>query len=883
MLIDRPTITETSYISNAVIDSGGTDPSNPDQGELFFRTDLAALRVFNGSAWVSIPNFDPSGDIDLGAGDITTTGDITAGGFFGDATNLTGTATALNIGGNAATSTVLQTPRTIAVSGGATGTATSFDGSANIAIPITALDASSLSTGTVPVARLTGTYSIDVAGNAATATALQTARTIGVSGITGTAQSFDGTANITIPISAVTTTLLTGTIAPANLSGSYNIDISGSAATLAPGATINGVTFDGSGPITVTADAGTLTGTTLNATVVSSSLTSVGTLGGLSVSGAANFTNTVTLAADPTAALHAATKQYVDNLIANGVSWKQAARVATTADITLSGLQTIDGVAVAVADRVLVRAQTNAAENGIYEAATGAWSRTADANTGVKLASASVFVQQGTTYQDVAWVQTADNITLGTTPLAWVQFSTAGGGVAGNGITISGTTISVNPAPRLTFTGVQLDLTNTGVTPSTYGSASSVPALTVDAYGRITTGASAISITSANTVSTVVSRDGSGNFSAGTITGSLTGSATQLGGIAAASHMAFRGSVTVANINTATSNGFYDEGNSGYSKAVLVFNPGGSAGTMQYRHTYGGGPGEMFEFRNRTDNITWSAWKAVLHSSNYNSYSPTLTGGGASGTWGINITGNSATVGGFTPTATAAVGNRVVVANASGYIFNNYFNSTDNSVASGVSAVMVKAGDNYYRSGTAASIAEFLASTALQTTSLSVANGGAGQIRIQTGGGSNTGYIEFFRPGGSTREGYIGYTTVGGSMNYVSETAGAHSFSGSITASGDITAFSDARLKTNIEVIPNAIEKVEALRGVTFERIDSGERGTGVIAQEVQAVLAEAVRTQEDGTLSVAYGNLVGLLIEAVKDLNTEVKALKAELAKVAR
>ena len=89
---------------------------------------------------------------------------------------------------------------------------------------------------------------------------------------------------------------------------------------------------------------------------------------------------------------------------------------------------------------------------------------------------------------------------------------------------------------------------------------------------------------------------------------------------------------------------------------------------------------------------------------------------------------------------------------------------------------------------------------------------------------------------------------------------------GALTAADNITAYSDIKLKKNIELIPNALEKVLSIRGVTFERIDTGNKGTGVIAQEVQEVLPEAVMENEEGIKSVAYGNMVGLLIEAIKE-----------------
>lgn len=98
--------------------------------------------------------------------------------------------------------------------------------------------------------------------------------------------------------------------------------------------------------------------------------------------------------------------------------------------------------------------------------------------------------------------------------------------------------------------------------------------------------------------------------------------------------------------------------------------------------------------------------------------------------------------------------------------------------------------------------------------------------------------------------------------------------SGNLTMAGDVAAFSDIRLKDDIQEIPDAIAKVQQLRGVTYVRKDSGLRQTGVIAQEVQQVLPEAVH--ESGEyLSVAYGNMVGLLIEAIKAQQDEITELK--------
>ena len=102
--------------------------------------------------------------------------------------------------------------------------------------------------------------------------------------------------------------------------------------------------------------------------------------------------------------------------------------------------------------------------------------------------------------------------------------------------------------------------------------------------------------------------------------------------------------------------------------------------------------------------------------------------------------------------------------------------------------------------------------------------------------------------------------------------AGAATFNSSVTAGGDVTAFSDMRIKHDIETIEGALAKVSDMRGVYFKR-NNGEAGTGVIAQEIENILPEVVKDSE--YKSVAYGNMVGILIEAIKELKAEVEKLK--------
>lgn len=122
-----------------------------------------------------------------------------------------------------------------------------------------------------------------------------------------------------------------------------------------------------------------------------------------------------------------ATSTYVDAAIA-GLSWKQKVRLATDVNDSLTGLAAREGVTPIAGDRVLVRANTAAAENGIYVAAVGAWTRATDADAGAELINASVYVSEGTLYADKQFVCTTNGpITIGSTAINWTTFATGGG------------------------------------------------------------------------------------------------------------------------------------------------------------------------------------------------------------------------------------------------------------------------------------------------------------------------------------------------------------------------------------------------------------------------------------------------------------------------
>jgi phage-related tail fiber protein len=152
----------------------------------------------------------------------------------------------------------------------------------------------------------------------------------------------------------------------------------------------------------------------------------------------------ITGLATPTADTDAANKGYVDNAI-EGLSWKQSVRLASTANIaSMSGNVAVDGQTTAPGDRVLVKNQTTQSANGIYVAAAGAWARAEDADSSADMNGAAVLVREGT-QAETRWVQTADNPTIGSTNIVWVDISGGGSSyTAGAGLALTTNDFSVN-------------------------------------------------------------------------------------------------------------------------------------------------------------------------------------------------------------------------------------------------------------------------------------------------------------------------------------------------------------------------------------------------------------------------------------------------------
>lgn len=266
----------------------------------------------------------------------------------------------------------------------------------------------------------------------------------------------------------------------------------------------------------------------------------------------AAFTS-ATVSATPTGSNDVTNKAYVD-FVAAGLTWKQAVRVATTANITtLSGLLTIDTITVTDGERVLVKNQGTAANNGIYTASAGPWARASDANSWDEYVGAITFVESGG-QAGSAWYSSAQpGGTLGVTAINWSNFSVASTYTAGTGLTLLSNEFSI---------------TNTGVTATNYGSASSVATFTVNAQGQLTTAASTSIGIAANQVT-------SGTF---TVAQGGTGAATFTAGyLKADGTTAFS---TVSNIPSSDITGL---GTMATQNSTSVFITGGSGafGTLK--------------------------------------------------------------------------------------------------------------------------------------------------------------------------------------------------------------------------------------------------------------------------------------------------------------
>lgn len=378
---------------------------------------------------------------------------------------------------------------------------------------------------------ITGGTGLGVSGSPVSLGGTVTLSNTGVtSNVAGTGISVSGaTGAVTITNTGVTSiTGTAGNITASGATGSMTLNLATAGTPVT--ASFVKITTDTFGRVTATTP------------VVTGDITALVDATYVNVSGD-TMTGALILNADPSVALGAATKQYVDAAIA-GLSWKQSVAVATLVAGTLATSfaagQVVDTVTLTAGMRILIKNQSTQTENGIYIVqASGAPVRSTDADTGVELVNASVYVDGGS-QTDTGWVQTTSSpITIGSSNIVWAQFSGSGSYTAGTGLSLTGNTFAnTGVLSNVAGTGISVSgatgnvtITNTGVT-SAVGTAGNI---TVSAA----TGAVTYNLATAGTAGTygVVTTDTFGRVTSGTVIAGIANGGTGLGTLGTANQV----------------------------------------------------------------------------------------------------------------------------------------------------------------------------------------------------------------------------------------------------------------------------------------------------------------------------------------------------------
>lgn len=218
------------------------------------------------------------------------------------------------------------------------------------------------------------------------------------------------------------------------------------------GAFFYGETLNGSDTANIYEAVNRGTGNSINISNGTTPTFTVGADGAMTIYQNLNANNKkVTNLLDPTNSQDGATKQYVDSLV-SGLKGKASVKASSTASLTLSGLQTVDGIALIAGDRILVKDQTTASQNGIYAISATAWTRTSDADSWIELVSALVIVEEGTVNADKLFLSTVNQGgVLNTTAVVWVAFGSFSGLTNSNFVT--------RETPAGTLNGINLVFT----------------------------------------------------------------------------------------------------------------------------------------------------------------------------------------------------------------------------------------------------------------------------------------------------------------------------------------------------------------------------------------------------------------------------------------
>ena len=456
----------------------------------------------------------------------------------------------------------------------------------------------------------------------------------------------------------------------------------------------------------------------------------------------------------------------------------------------------------------------------------------------------------------------ADNaVTLGTK----TSGNYVGAVVGGTGITSSGATSGENISHTLS-------ITNTGVTADSYGGASAIPVLTVNAQGQITA-ASTAAVDTYSGWSLQADSGGAGTIPEGTVVDIAGGEGIDT---------AFSGStVTVSGEDaTATNKGIASFNSTHFSTSSGAV----SISTEFIEDTVGA----MFTSNSESGiTVTYQDSDGTIDLSTSVTQTPAITSNGSTPSLnsGISATeirdligaGTSSFNGAYSsltglPTIVNDTGTPAILSDGSTPTLN-----------SGISATEIRNLINAGTSSFSGAYADLSGKPTIPTNNNQLTNGAGYTTNTGTTTASNT--QTFTNKSGNISQwtNNVGYVTSSGFVNGTSNAliASTGTFNGAITSTGNITAYynsSDLALKDNIEVIPNALEKVMSLDGINWTYKNDGRKMTGLIAQQLQKVLPNAVYEanvmDEDGHLAIRYGNVVGLLVESIKELSEKVKKL---------
>ena len=411
--------------------------------------------------------------------------------------------------------------------------------------------------------------------------------------------------------------------------------------------------------------------------ITSSTINST-TIGAITPSSAAFTTATVSTA--PVNGTDVVNKTYLEYFAA-GISWKQPVLCATTANITLSGLQTLDGITVVAGDRVLVKNQSTQSQNGIYLASATAWTRSADADVWTDLISALVFVESGSTLAGSAWYCPAQpGGTINVTAVTWSNFSVAANYTAGTGLTLN---------------SYQFSITNTGVTAAAYGSASKTLTATVNAQGQLTA-LTDTNIAIANTQVSGLGTMSTQNASSVAITGGTLNGVT-IGGTTA-------GAITGTTITATTFSG----AGTGLTGTASGLSIGGSSASATTATNLAGGANGSLPYQSGVGSTTFlaagtngqyltlsgglPAWASLpTQVSSFSAGSTGLTPSSPT-TGAITLGGTLAVANGGTGVTSSSGVNSVVLRDANGNITTNcLFEGYTSQAASGTTITLTAA------------------------------------------------------------------------------------------------------------------------------------------------------------------------------------------------